>query len=125
MRFFAAPPSSAATQLDAAQNGHVWAGGRESVWLGDRCPSHRMTAGNCWLDGGLGYWDGEQWRVFNLDNSPIEDQYIYAVHVADDGRVWFALNDGLAAGYGIGVYDPLDENWTFYEMSTLPIRATS
>jgi ligand-binding sensor domain-containing protein len=115
------PASDTATQIAFDAGGQVWAGGRQSVWttgptFGSDCP----TFPYCWLDGGLGMWNGTGWSVFDLQNaadlnakcSGVPSQSISAVEVDPAGRIWVGSGDGKSDGNGVGIYDPSTNLWT-------------
>ncbi|MCB9176766.1 MAG: hypothetical protein H6648_06355 [Caldilineae bacterium] len=114
------PASDEGTQVAVDAQGRAWAGGGESIWTGDACDPARAAAGQCWLDGGLGRYEGDGWSVFNIDNSPLEDNMILAVEVDSEGRVWAAMSNAIASGYGIGIYDPASDSWTLVNRASLP-----
>ncbi len=115
------PASDMATQIEVDAEGRVWVGGGETVWTGDACPQEKAAIGQCWLDGGLGrYVEGEGWKVFNLDNSDLVDNQIWAVELDGDGRIWASMSNEIASGYGIGIYDPTTQSWTLIDRSNLP-----
>ena len=116
------PASDAATRLAFDAQGNTWVGGRETVWV-DKCAQWP----HCWLDGGLGKYDGRHWTVYDL--SPAEtgltsrDQEVQAVEVDLRGRVWAGTgnpSEGLD-GKGIFVLDPAAGTWSLYD--TKGIRA--
>jgi ligand-binding sensor domain-containing protein len=114
------PPSDHSTQLAIGADGHVWAGGRETIWTGSYCSSAKLKKAQCWLDGGLGHWDGQEWTVFDVDNSQLPDQDVSAVAVDKTGRVWAGTGDTKSSGYGIAIYDPTAKTWTRFERGSLP-----
>ncbi len=90
--------------VDAA--GRAWAGGGETVWMGTGCPSTRQSKGQCWLDGGIGRFDGSNWKVSDISNSTLPDNEVSPVEIDSTGRVWMGHSDGKSAGYGISIVDP-------------------
>jgi hypothetical protein len=112
---FRGPPSDEGTQIAVDARGHAFAGGGETIWLGDTCSGARAAIAQCWLDGGFGEWDGSQWKISDLDNSPLKDQFIKAVAVAPDGKVWASMSDGVSSGYGLVVRDPATDGWTLID----------
>lgn len=75
---------------------------------------------NIWvgtLNNGLQFFDGQNYIVYNNNNSPIPGNRVYDLILDSDGRIWIATNEGLA------VKD--NENWTIYssENSNLPGNA--
>jgi len=115
------PASDAATQIAVDAAGTVWVGGRETIWLGNNCPSDRAVERECWLDGGLGRWDGTVWTVYWQDElgagaDAIPDQEVQAVEVDHAGKIWAGTgNPRLTEGDGIGVLDPATGTWTVYD----------
>jgi len=115
------PPSDTGTQIALDAAGLPWAGGRETIWTGNSgCPIKKLNLAQCWLDGGVGHFDGRAWSVFDVDNSPLFSQEIQAVAVDATGRVWAGTGNGKSEGYGIGVYDPAAKTWVEYERASLP-----
>lgn len=114
------PASDAATDLAIGADSHVWAGGRETIWTGDVCSDKKRLLGQCYLDGGLGEWDGTDWKVYDIDNSDLPDQTIPAVAIDLQGRIWAGTGDGRSSGQGIAVYDPAVKTWTLYDYATIP-----
>jgi ligand-binding sensor domain-containing protein len=111
------PASNNSTQIAIGEDGHVWVGGRETVWLGN-C----ATFPHCWLDGGLGRFDGENWTVYNLSKAEtgleVQDQEVQSVEIDKSGRVWVGTGNPFEGldGKGIFVFDPADESWTLHSM---------
>jgi ligand-binding sensor domain-containing protein len=109
------PASDLSTQLAFGADGSVWVGGRETIWLGS-CSSFP----HCWLDGGVGKWDGVRWTVYNLDMTvtglPDRDNEVGAVALDADGRVWMGTGNPFQGqdGRGIFVFDPVAPSWTLY-----------
>ncbi|MCB9177497.1 MAG: hypothetical protein H6648_10075 [Caldilineae bacterium] len=114
------PASDSATQIGFTPDGAVWIGGRETIWLGENCPSSDRAKAECWLDGGISRFDGSHWRNYDQANSQVPDQEVQAVTVDRDGRVWVGTGDGGAEGDGIGVLDPASGTWTLYDRGTMP-----
>ncbi len=114
------PASDTATEIAIDSKGRVWVGGRETVWLGNDCPSDRAKVNECWLDGGLGKWDGSVWSVYWQDDlakgaNVIPDQEIQSAAVGKDGRVWVGTgNPREAEGDGVAVLQPETGLWMTY-----------
>lgn len=114
------PASDTATQIDLTPDGTVWAGGRETVWMGNGvCPAARANKAQCWLDGGVSRYDGSDWLVYDIDNSVLPDQEVQAIEVDQAGRVWVGTGNSKSEGYGIAVIDPATDTWTIYDRSTV------
>jgi hypothetical protein len=113
------PASDATTQVCFSADGTVWAGGRESIWLGAACPATWGT--ECWLDGGLGKFDGQLWKVYDQQTKDsagktIPDQEVQTCAVDGAGRVWVGSgNARTAEGDGIAYLDPVSERWTSWK----------
>ncbi len=113
------PASNAASQVCFGQDGTVWAGGRETIWLGSACPPE--WGSECWLDGGLGQFDGSQWRVYDqqtkdTNGKTVPDQEVQSCAVDGQGRVWVGTGDARSAeGEGIAYLDPATGNWTAWK----------
>ncbi len=114
------PASDTATDVAIDSKGRVWIGGRETVWLGEDCASDRAALNECWLDGGLGKWDGNVWIVYWQDDlargaNTIPDQEIQSVAVGKDGRVWVGTGNAREAeGDGVAVLQPETGLWMSY-----------
>ena len=100
--------------------GRAWVGGRETVWI-DQCADWP----HCWLDGGLGMYDGHNWTVHELTPGETgltsRDKEVQAVEVDQRGRVWAGTGnpsegldgkvqilEGLRAGDEVVVYSERD-----------------
>lgn len=110
------PSSDGAGPVCVGADGTVWAGGRETIWLGKACPREWGT--ECWLDGGLGRFDGTHWRVFDQwtkdsKGKTIPDQEVQSCALDKQGRLWVGTGDPRSAeGDGIAMLDPQTETWT-------------
>lgn len=113
------PASDDARQIGVDAGGRVWVGGGETVWMGNNCPSDRERKGQCWLDGGIGRFEGGAWKVYDLTNSSMPDNEVTPVEVDSTGRVWMGHSDGKSAGYGISIVDPAAQN-KFTEIAAAP-----
>lgn len=116
------PASDQATQIAVDGDGSVWVGGRETVWLGQDCPSDRASTGECWLDGGIARWDGSRWQAYDQENSAIPDQEVQSVALDQRGRVWVGTGNGKSEGNGIGIVDPATGDWTVMDRTALPAQ---
>lgn len=116
------PASDKATQIAVDSDGSVWVGGRETVWLGQDCPSDRVSTGECWLDGGIARWDGSRWQAYDQENSAIPDQEVQSVALDHRGRVWVGTGNGKSEGNGIGIVDPATGDWTVLDRTLLPAQ---
>lgn len=70
----------------------------DHLWLGVRTPLDRPNGvpyvfNDDSLEGGLVYFDGENWTVYNVHNSNLPSQKITAIHVDKDGIVWIGTED--------------------------------
>lgn len=124
LRMQRGPASDAASQIAIDPKGGVWVGGRETIWQARGCPALRQAQAACWTDGGLGHWDGQRWKVYNRDNSPLPDQEVGAVAAGLDGRIWVGTGDGKSEGAGLAVLDPSTAAWTVYSRARLPVGQT-
>ena len=110
------PPSNGGGPICLSADGTVWTGGRETMWLGSACPREWGT--ECWLDGGLGRFDGSHWQVLDqwtkdANGKSVPDQEVQSCAVDKLGRIWVGTGDPRAAeGDGIAVLDPQSGNWT-------------
>jgi ligand-binding sensor domain-containing protein/photosystem II stability/assembly factor-like uncharacterized protein len=110
------PASDASAQVCFGADGTVWATGRETTWLGDACPA--AWGNECWLDGGLGKFDGSTWTVFDQQTKDsagktIPDQEVQSCAVDKQGRVWVGTgNARKAEGDGVAYLDPVTGRWT-------------
>jgi ligand-binding sensor domain-containing protein/photosystem II stability/assembly factor-like uncharacterized protein len=113
------PASDSAAQVCFGADGTVWATGRETIWLGESCPSTWGT--ECWLDGGLGRFDGTLWTVFDQQvkdgaGKTIPDQEAQSCAVDKQGKVWVGTGNPRAAeGDGIAYFDPATQRWTAWK----------
>jgi ligand-binding sensor domain-containing protein len=117
------PASDVATQIAIDASGNVWVGGRETVWQAN-CPGFPY----CWLDGGLGKFDGAGWTVYSLEPTETgllkRDQEVASVEVDGRGRVWAGTGnafDGMD-GKGIFVLDPATSKWTLYDVESVKAK---
>ncbi len=112
------PASDTSTQIAVGCEDDVWIGGRETVWMGDACPTDRAALGECWLDGGLARFDEDLWSVYDQDDvsegaNTIPDQEVQSVLVDNDCRIWAGTgNPRQSEGDGIGVLDLETGLWT-------------
>lgn len=114
------PASNVARKIAVAPDGSVWVGGGLSMWRqgplpGSQCEDYPQ----CWIDGGLGRWDGAAWSVYNDSNSRLPTNGIGAIEVGAvkvdaAGRVWAATGDGNSNGDGVGVLDPSSGQWQLH-----------
>ncbi|MEO8082618.1 MAG: two-component regulator propeller domain-containing protein [Ardenticatenales bacterium] len=109
------PPSNEATRIDFGADGTAYVGGRESVWMSaNEC----ANPPECWLDGGLGVYDGTNWTVYGqpvgtLDSSGLVDQMVNAIKVDLTGKVWVGTGDqDSTQGDGISILDPATGKFT-------------
>ncbi len=113
------PPSEEATQITFGFDGDTYVGGRESVWLSDR---ECALPPECWLDGGLGRFDGEDWRVWGQegdipDGRGVPDQMVSAVETDLTGKIWVGTGkQSESEGDGIAVFDPETETFVAYHI---------
>lgn len=76
------------TENSSLSHGHVYSlliEGNE-MWMGS---SH-----------GLAHKQGEQWNIYNPENSPLPDRKIKKIFIDDDSRIWSVTRFGLAV-YGL------------------------
>lgn len=112
------PASDQARQVAVGADGTAWVGGGLTIWRDGALPgSQCSTYPQCYIDGGLGRWDGSGWHVYNDANSPLPRNGAGAVEVGAveldaAGRVWAASGDRRSSGDGIGVLDPATGQWT-------------
>lgn len=114
-------PSDDARQVAVGPDGTAWVGGGFTIWRqgefpGSQCDDYPQ----CYIDGGLGRYDGESWHVYDDGNSELPRNGVGAVQVGavevdDAGRVWAGTGDRRAAGDGIGVLDPATGAWTVHD----------
>jgi hypothetical protein len=110
------PSSDVAAKLCFTGDGTVWATGRESIWLGNSCPA--AWGSECWLDGGLGKFDGTKWTVYDqqtkdANGKTIPDQEVQSCAVDKQGRVWVGTgNPRKAEGDGVAYLDLTTGTWT-------------
>jgi len=110
------PAGNRATGVAFRGESEVWVGALKSMWQTDRtggCPAYP----DCWLDGGVGRWDGSEWRVRDPHNSPFGDHDVADVAVAGDGRLWLALSDLSSRGTGFLAHDPEADTWEEHRVS--------
>ncbi len=111
------PASNEASEIAFGKDGKVYVGGRESIWMSDRECSNPPE---CWLDGGLGVWNGSEWFVYTqpigaIDSSGLLDQMVKTVTVDLIGRIWIGFGDqDSTQGDGISVLDPATNKFTHY-----------
>ena len=80
-------------------------------------------AGGIWtatMGGGAAYLSASgEWAVYNTDNSEIPSDYLNAVLVDAEGKVWFGT-----WGAGVAVYDSQKKTWQVYNTanSSLPLN---
>jgi photosystem II stability/assembly factor-like uncharacterized protein len=117
------PASNAASQIAIGDDGTVWVGGRETVWLGS-CEGWPY----CWLDGGLGRYDGQRWTAYDLNQTMTgltkRDGEVSAVEIDTLGRVWAGTGNPFQGqdGKGIFVYDPAAKTWSLYDVENVKAR---
>ncbi|MCC7018704.1 MAG: hypothetical protein IT332_03045 [Ardenticatenales bacterium] len=111
------PASNEASEIAFGKDGKVYVGGRESIWMSDRECSNPPE---CWLDGGLGMWNGSEWFVYTqpvgaVDSSGLLDQMVKTVTVDLIGRIWIGFGDqDSTQGDGISVLDPATNKFTHH-----------
>jgi streptogramin lyase len=87
------PQNSTATAIDFDNNNHIWVG----VY-----------------DGGIAYYDGNDWTIWSSANSPLPENKIWSLEVDPNNNVWIGTeNAGLVRFDGV--------NWTIYDTSNSPI----
>ena len=113
------PVSDEASQLSFGEGGNVFVGGRESVWLSNReCPSPP----ECWLDGGLGVFDGTSWTAYPQvgdipDGRGVPDQMVGAIETDLQGNVWVGTGkQSESEGDGMAVFDPKTKTFIAYHI---------
>jgi hypothetical protein len=117
------PASDDASQIAFDVAGNVWVGGRETVWQSN-CADYPY----CWLDGGLGMFDGTRWTVYSLDPSETglvkRDREVESVEVDARGRVWAGTGNPFDSldGKGIFVLDPTAGTWTLYDTENVKAK---
>lgn len=104
------PASDDARQIALDSEGRPWVGGGETIWTGTNCPDDRARKGQCWLDGGVGVFENDAWRVYDIGTSTMPDNEVTAVERDSTGRIWLGHSDGKSAGYGISIVDPAAQN---------------
>jgi hypothetical protein len=63
------------------------------------------SGGSLWLGtqhGGLAKFDGENWSVYNEDNSDLPDNYIFTVAIDSNDNKWIGMNGGGMAVFQEG-----------------------
>ncbi len=113
------PASDHASQIAFDAEGRVYVGGRESIWL----PRNECSEPpECWLDGGLGRWDGTNWSVWDqtrpvdaLDGTGVIDQEVKTVAADAQGRIWTGTGSpSSSSGDGMSVFDPATETFIYH-----------
>jgi hypothetical protein len=113
------PASSAASGLCFSPEGTVWAGGRETVWMAN-CPPE-WGKNECWLDGGLGKFDGTNWQLYDQQTkdskgNSIPDQEVQSCAVDKQGNVWVGTGNARSSeGDGIAKLDTTTGLWTAWK----------
>lgn len=111
------PASNEGSEIAFGKDGKVYVGGRESVWMSS---NECANPPECWLDGGLGVFDGGSWLVHSqpagtLDHTGLVDQMVAAVTVDLTGRIWIGTGDqDSTQGDGISVLDPATGRFTHH-----------
>ncbi|MFN2115223.1 MAG: two-component regulator propeller domain-containing protein [Anaerolineae bacterium] len=114
------PAGNHATQLAVASDGTAWSGGSFYLWQEGMTPGSTCdTYPQCYLDGGLGVFDGANWTVYNDSNSDLPANgvgavQVNAIEIDPVGKVWAGTGDGRAAGDGIGVLNVATGEWTIH-----------
>ncbi|MFN8423302.1 MAG: two-component regulator propeller domain-containing protein [Anaerolineae bacterium] len=111
------PASNEATRIAFGKDGTAYVGGRESIWMS---PNECSNPPECWLDGGLGVYDGKEWLVYGqpagaIDSTGLVDQMVNSLAVDLTGKVWVGTGDqDSTQGDGISILDPATGKFTHH-----------
>ncbi len=111
-------PSNIVPSLAFDNDGSLWVGTAKMGNVG-RGASDTLTNNDdesiaTFVGGGLAKFDGENWIVYDKDNSSLPGNIVYSIEIDHLNQKWIGTNKGLAV---LG-----DQNWTIYtsQNSDLP-----
>ena len=83
-------------------------------------PAEHVTAichieNGTWIgtDGGLAFYDGTNWNIYNTKSSDLPNNYVYDIEQDDAGNIWVATAEGLL--------QITDNNWNVFNTSNSSI----
>ncbi len=86
-----------------------------NTWIG--MASYRDRAKETWVSGGLAKFDGDNWTVYNTDNSELPDNYVNALGIDERGSILIGTGhfdwDQYRTYGGLAKFD--GESWIVYD----------
>ncbi|MEO8082285.1 MAG: two-component regulator propeller domain-containing protein [Ardenticatenales bacterium] len=119
VRLVRGPAGDHATQIALRNGSEPWVSALRNDRLYQRTgtPPTCDRYPDCWQDGGAsGLVDG-RWRVYDPSNSPLAYREAVAIEADSTGKVWIAVGNLVATGFGLAVLDPASGTWRTHQVT--------